>query len=410
MSIFNSLGSNYDLNDALLSFKQLVWPNRRQKNKLRRILADQFQGKVKLLFNGRDALEYALAAYGIADDDQVLTQALTCSSLEEAIKRTGAEPVYFDLAPNSLHVTLQQIKIAYQQAPQAKAIIVQHGLGYADDIEAISRFCQDHDLLLIEDLAQSVGARDSHNRPVGTLADVVILSFGRDKILDAVAGGAVVFKTRPQQYPPIPNWFALKQDLAHKRLVAKLCLYPLTTFIIRHTYCFGLGKLMQVVAKKLTLLETSIKSPHQHYRSMPAYFAPMAIKRCQQLDRQLAHRAKIAHYYFNRLQKIDELQIPISRRAITLGTNLRFPLLVKSKQLSALLETFKEHGIFIFDRWYRQPVDSGRVEFSSVYQSGTCPRAEQLAKQLLNLPTHQDINLVKANKIADIIINWSQKY
>ena len=403
MAIFNSLGSNYTLADVVLCLKQLVWPNRQLKIKLSRVLDKHFNGQSVLLYNGRDAIEYCVEAYGLESGDEVLTQAWSCSSIEEAIVRVGARAVYFDLAPQTVKVKLAQIQQAYQRSHQAKAIILQGTLGYGDDVIEIAKFCQEKELLLILDLAQAVGAQTQDNHPLEALADAVILSFGRDKILDGLGGGAVIFKTKPKKLPPMPDWFELSHDLSNKKQVSKLLFYPALTWLIRNSYDLGIGKILHLLAKEMQLIWTPVKSPHHHYQSMPAYFAPLVLKQLKNLDQQLAHRAKIADFYRQALLDCPQVKVLVNQAEIKLGTNLRFPVQVKDLMVTLLLDYLASHKIYLQDRWYRQPVDSGIIQFKSSYQSGLCPEAEKLAQTAINLPTHRGIFQPKAQKIINLL-------
>jgi dTDP-4-amino-4,6-dideoxygalactose transaminase len=417
MPIFNSLGSNYDCQDIYLSLKQLVWPDRRLKFELQQKLEEKFDGRARLLFNGRDAIEYVLKAYEIGPGDQVLTQAFSCSSVEEAILRVGAEPLYFDLSPGQVRVQLEQVKTAYQQASNPKLVILQHTLGYADAEHEISRFCQEKDLLLVADLAQAVGAVNLQRQPLGLEADAIILSFGRDKLLDGIAGGAAIFKNEPSVYPSIPDWFELPHDLSNKKQVVKLLCYPLLTKLVRLSYALGVGKLrlgkfLHKLLKKTNLIWTAMRSPHQHFQSFPAYFAPLVLRRLESLDVQLEHRRKVAHFYFNRLNNIqNSLHLPVTRQMISYGSNLRFPVEVNSAQAKkSLINYLKRNQVYVADSWYRQVVDSGSVQFETAYQPGSCPNAEKMAKTIVNLPTHRLVHLSQAEKICQLIRKWIQNY
>ena len=403
MAIFNSLGSNYTLADAVLCLKQLAWPNRQLKIELSQALDKHFNGQSVLLYNGRDAIEYCLEAYGLKSGDEVLTQAWSCSSIEEAIVRVGAKAVYFDLRPQTVKVELAQVQQTYQRSHQAKAVILQGTLGYGDDVVKIARFCQEKELLLILDLAQTVGAKTKDNHQLEKLADAVILSFGRDKILDGLGGGAVIFKTKPKKLPPVSDWFEISHDLSNKKQVSQLLFYPALTWLIRQTYDFGIGRILHLLAKKMHLIWTPIKSPHCHYQSMPAYFAPLVLKQLKNLDQQLAHREKIAEFYRQALLDYPQVKVLVSEAEIKLGTNLRFPIQVKDSIVTPLLNYLTSHKIYLQDRWYRQPVDSGTIQFKSSYQLGLCPEAEQLAQTVINLPTHRGISQLKAQKIINAL-------
>ncbi len=407
MAIFNSLGSNYSWQDAIICTRELIFPDQSAKKKLKKLLATKFQGKAVLLFNGRDAIEYCLQSYGIGSGDSVLTQAFSCSSLEESINRVGARAVYFDLAQNSLYSTINQVEKTYQNAKNPKAIILQHTLGYSDEVQKIAQFCKHNRVILIEDLAQAVGAVDNQNKQLGKYADAVILSFGKDKILDGVSGGAVIFKDSLKVKPKLlelENWFVLKNDWSNKIKVVKLLFYPTITLLIRASYDFYIGKIFHWLLKKAKILETQIKSPHHHYQSFPAYFAPLVLKRLNTLDKQLVHRTSIALIYWQELHSQKRITLPITKKKIKQGTNLRFPVILNTpKEVKQLLKLLGKNKIYLYDRWYKKAVDSGTFDFNSSYQTGSCPNAEHFSKLIINLPTHAQISKESAKKIANLV-------
>lgn len=406
MTIFNSLGSNYKLKEVLIASLSCFAPNQKTQHRtILKKLENYFQGQTVLLYNGRDAIEYCLTAYNISTNDQVLTQAFSCSSIEEAINRVGAKACYFDLAPGKIKTTFKQVKKTYDKAKQPKAVILQHTLGYQDETKKISQFCKKNNLLLIIDLAQAVGATDSDNQPLGLEADAIILSFGRDKVVDAITGGAVIFKAQPNQLPKLKK----SQSSKETKLSLKKSLYPLFTWLIRKTYGIGLGKALHWIFKKLNLIQTSIKSPHNTYQPFPLNLSNLLLNAWNQLDSQLEHRRQIAYFYLNQIKQNQKIIIPIEADDIKLGTNLRFPVLTTSdKQMRSLLNFLAKHQVYLFDRWYKKPVDSGSLKFNSNYQSDSCPQAEKFAQTIINLPTHQNITLADAEKIVKLINDWSE--
>ena len=76
--------------------------------------------------------------------------------------------------------------------------------------------------------------------------------------------------------------------------------------------------------------------------------------------------------------------------------------------MKSLLNFLAKHQIYLFDRWYKKPVDSGSLKFSSNYQSSSCPQAEKLTQTIINLPTHQNISLADAEKIVKLVNDWSE--
>ena len=193
-----SLGAHYD--GSFVWQSMMLWwqtllgiKHQESADELQQKLSNTFGGKVVLTYKGRDAIELALRGYGLTSNkDVVLTQAFTCFAIEEAIVRAGAKPVYVDLAKDQLNFNVKSLQAAGKKhGKNVKAVIVQHGLGHPAEIDKIREWCNRQGVLVIEDLAQSFGAAGA-GKPLGSFGDAVILSFGRDKVIDAVTGGAVV--------------------------------------------------------------------------------------------------------------------------------------------------------------------------------------------------------------------------
>src|SRR5690606_31002986 len=91
-------------------------------------------------------------------------------------------------------LNIETLEKALKQNPKAKALIVQHTLGYPADIEAIASWCKKNKLVLIEDLAHSAFGQLEDGRLLGSFGDAIAFSFGRDKVIDSISGGAVCFK------------------------------------------------------------------------------------------------------------------------------------------------------------------------------------------------------------------------
>lgn len=396
-SIFNSLGSNYNQELVLLSLRQLLWPKKHQSQVLKQKLDDLFAADAHLFYKGRDAIQFALSSYGIGQGDQVLTQAFTCFAIEQAIVRTQATPVFVDI-DDSLNLTVESLEKAFKTAKSAKAVLVQNTLGSPAQIVKIKKWCDQHKLLLIEDLAQSFGATDQEGKLLGTYADVVILSFGRDKIIDSVSGGACLFKNvQPVKVKPDyqkVTSFQIMKDL----------LYPSLTMLIRKTDQFILGKIIFQLARKLKLLTSPVLSPTTQIADFPDQLAPLTLLMIRDLDLQLKHRQVIAQIYQQKLAVSDQQ----SEFVTSHGTNQRFFFSIKKSQ--ELISYLEQNHIYISDRWYRQPVDSGKIHAASSYQLGSCPVAQKLCETVMNLPTHLNVSADDAHKISQYINKWLKTY
>lgn len=188
MSIFNSLGSNYDLNFV---FKTLLLKNNQKyKTELEEYLSEKFKGEVILTYKGRDAIEIALKLLNLPEGSFVAINGFTCFAVYEAIKKAEHKALYLDIDKGDLNFSADTLK----RAANVKAVIIQNTLGYPCDIEKIAQVCKENDIILIEDLAHCVGTRYESGVEAGTVGDFVALSFSQDKMIDAVSGGALIKK------------------------------------------------------------------------------------------------------------------------------------------------------------------------------------------------------------------------
>lgn len=388
MAIFNSLGSNYSLSFALRSLSYLFFPPNcdLSASQLSQRLNHYLPGNYLFLYKGRHALTQAIKSLGLTSQDTVLTQALTCHAVESGIVNSGAEIGFIDIQPGKLVPSIAQIQQGIKKYPRSKAIIIQHTLGYPAEIDKISYFCHHHHLFLIEDLAHAFSGQDKHRRYLGSTADAVILSFGKDKILDVVSGGALIVKHQLQIH---------QRTLETKQLTLDL-LYPILTQIIRLTY-FPFGKMLHRLLRSSSLFKSPVLDDHSVEISLPAAYLRLLCLVFDQLDSDISHRRQIATIYSRQLSKSS----PIDSDIIDRSTCLRYPVLVDKPQRVIFL--LAHNQIFIPDTWYRAPVDSGSLKLPTLYPKGSCSQAEYVSSHLINLPTHRQITPRIAHNISTLI-------
>ena len=274
-----------------------------------------------------------------------------------------------------------------QKNPESRAVLIQHTLGFPADIENIKSWCDEHELVLIEDLAQSYGGKSLKGNELGSFGDVVILSFGRDKILDGITGGCCIIRKKfEHEAQTLPNISAKNRVL--------LLFYPMLTFLIRTFFQIGIGKALHVIGKITGIVTNPIQNTAAPLSSLDPCFATLVLLQQKNLHKQLEHRKMIANIYLEELQEFT----PISAEQVKNASNLRFPLIAPNP--ATIISSLKKEHIFISDRWYRSAVDCGSLGCNSVYMKGSCPKAEHLAHTVLNLPTHQYIQIKDAKIIA----------
>lgn len=141
------------------------------------------------LDNGTSALELALRAYGIGDEDEVITSAHTFIATASAIAFTGARPVLVDIDSNTYNLNPDQIEAAITS--NTKAIIPVHLYGQPADMDKVMDIASNHNLIVIEDACQAHGARYK-NRRVGSIGDAAAFSFYPSKNLGAYGDGGIL--------------------------------------------------------------------------------------------------------------------------------------------------------------------------------------------------------------------------
>ncbi|TKX61658.1 DegT/DnrJ/EryC1/StrS family aminotransferase [Halorubrum sp. ASP1] len=140
--------------------------------------------------SGSVALELALEVSDLEEGDAVVLSPFNCAAMLYSIVRQNMQPVFCDiqlegysLSPDALSETVQETA--------ADGLLLTHLYGQPCDLDEISRIAEEHDLTVINDFAQAVGATYD-GRDIGTYGDIGVCSFGATKILTTAEGGAVV--------------------------------------------------------------------------------------------------------------------------------------------------------------------------------------------------------------------------
>ena len=143
--------------------------------------------------SGTDALVLALRACGVQSGDEVLIPPFTFVATGSAISALGAKPVFADIRPDTYN--LDPSDLARRVTSRTRAIIAVHLYGLSCDMDPILSFARTHNLRVIEDNAQSIGAMYKGRR-TGSMGDVACLSFYPTKNLGAYGdAGMIVTKS-----------------------------------------------------------------------------------------------------------------------------------------------------------------------------------------------------------------------
>lgn len=395
LPIHHTFGPHATLQFALRSwcllFQPWRWRNGNDREKLRSALQQSFGGDVFLFSSGREALAALFRAINLRSGEEVIIQAYTCVVVPNAVHAAGGLPIYGDVDGDTLNLDIDNVE--RRITPRTRAVIAQHTFGIPADLPRLRKLCSDRGILLIEDCAHVLP--DDPSSPLARTGDFAILSFGRDKAISGVSGGAVISRKSDAST-------ALKHAEDHvgqlpRSVLVRYLLYPLIYRKARALYLIGLGRLYLALCKKLRLL-IPIVTPEEkqgnmilRLRKLPNACAALALYSLQQLPKTNAHRRELTRFYLEECRKHGWNIIP----GITSDLPLqKFPLFFKNAD--KIRGCLKRENIFLDDGWAGcnicpRGTDTDALGYT---QEGDC-----LGVQILSLPTHLTMSEKQAKRL-----------
>lgn len=308
--------------------------------------------------NGTDALMISLRALGIQPGDEVIVPTFTFIASAEVITLLGAVPVFADIDPDTFNIDTRQVESLI--TPRTRAIMPVHLFGLCADMEKIMHLAQKHNLYVIEDVAQALGATCNYNGKAckaGTIGHIAATSFFPSKNLGCFGDGGAIF-TRDA-------------TLAYKaRLIAN------------HGAEKKYYHLMPGVNSRLDALQAAIlrvKLPH--------------------LDEYISKRQAAAIQYHKLLAEVKSIQLPVSTPSHTFN---QYTLIVKNGQRNTLQQYLQKKKIPTAI-YYPVPLHLQPAFSYLKYSEGSFPIAERLSHQVISLPMHTELDEEQIGYIAKSI-------
>lgn len=130
---------------------------------------------------------------------KIIVPAIACAHVLFAVLYAECTPVFVDICPENGLIDPEMVRVALELDPAIGAVIVVHTYGNIAELHSIASYAKASGALVIEDAAQAQGGVYADGRPLGSLGDLSLISFGHTKILDS-GGGGVFMTDRRDMY------------------------------------------------------------------------------------------------------------------------------------------------------------------------------------------------------------------
>jgi len=415
--IFIALSPNTEKDDAFLALRLLFSPWKWKRDKAVSQLENEFKHylgiKHTLAFNsGRTALMAILNALELEPKSEVLIQAFTCNALVNPIKWAGLKPAYVDIDKKTLNMNVHDLE--QKITSKSRVVIAQHTFGNPADIDRIKEICKKYNLILLEDCAHALGA-EYQGQKVGTFGRAGFFSLGRNKMLSSVYGGVAVTsdddlaqkirKFQKDISTPSNTWIV--RQLFHP-ILCQLLIKPLFSFSKIGAGLLFLFQKIGLISKAVDEKEKNGVVPAYFPGKMPSVLAELGIKQMQKLERFIEHGKELARIYKAGLSGLGVI-FPSEKAG---RIYMRYSILAHGLDANKIRKRASAQKIFLDDGWHTTPiVPPGTILKNMEYEFGMCACAEEVAQEILNLPTNINTTKKDAERIIEFLkseINGNQ--
>lgn len=328
--------------------------------------------------NGTDALQIAMMGLGLEPGDEVITADFTFAATVEVIALLGLTPVLVDVEPDTFNISVEAVENAI--TPKTKAIVPVHLFGQCANMEALLKLAEKHNLYLIEDNAQAIGANytfsNGQKQKAGTIGHVGATSFFPSKNLGCYGDGGAIFTN--------------DDKLAHT-----------LRGIVNHGMYERYHHDVVGVNSRLDSIQAAVlraKLPH--------------------LDRYNQARRQSAQAYNQALGNLSDLITPVTVSKNCQQTHgvcaqcdchvfHQYTLRILNGKRDALAKHLQEKGI-PFGIYYPIPLHKQKAYTDERYDENHFTVTNQLVNEVLSLPMHSELDTEQIQYITQTIIDFLQ--
>lgn len=337
-------------------------------------------GQLHFLNTGRAALTVIGRALsrkcGSSQRTEVVVPGYTCYSVAASLLRAGLKLRICDIDPETLDY--DPSALAELSTESACAIITANLYGMPDNLSRLTEFARDRSLMLIDDAAQSLGAR-SDDLPAGGAGDVGLFSFDKGKVVTSMQGGCIAVRNpdlaklvaEEISRTPKPRPARTLIDIA-KFLAYATLLPPGRYWITEHLPFLGLG---------ITRYESGF--PITRYSPRLAALVTPLLENLEQLQKSRTANASAIRAVLTNTEFV-----PVSPQPHSVPAWIRFPVLAPSETVrDDAVAALRASGIGASRSYPLCLRDVPEIQEATISSSDT-PLARSVARRLFTLPTH----------------------
>jgi len=345
------------------------WTTGPEIEQLENNIATYIGKKYALSFNsGTSALHSCLLAHGITKGE-VIVPSFTFISTASSVLLAGAKPIFAEIENDSYGLDSESVKEKISK--KTKAIIpIHYGGAPCKEIKILKEIANDHDLILIEDAAESLGSKIK-NKQVGSFGHSSMFSFCQNKIITAGEGGIIVTDSKDV-------YQKLKLIRSHGRLEDKEDYFSTT--------------------KKLDYIQVGY-----NYR-MSSITAALANSQFKKINKIIEMRCEKAKYYDKHFSKLGDIKLPPDSKDFYNVYQMYTIQLRDNKTRNKLQKNLEKAGVM--SKIYFDPVHLSaffRKNFNC--KEGDLPITEDISKKVLTIPLYPSLSHTEMDYIVDNIKN-----
>lgn len=314
--------------------------------------------------NGTDALQIAMMALDLKPGDEVITASFTFVATAEVIALLQLKPVVVDVLPGTFNID----PVALEKAitPKTKAIVPVHLFGQCADMEVILDIAKKHNLYVIEDTAQAIGAEytfsDGRKAMAGTMGHIGATSFFPSKNLGCYGDGGAIFSNDDE-----------------------------------------LAKKMRVIANHGSTVRYYHDAIGVNSRLDAIQAAVLRIK-LKELNNYNFARNTAASFYDNAFANVAQLKTP-ERNNNSTHVFHQYTLVTDGIDRFKLQEFLQSKGIPAMV-YYPVPLHMQKAYQDDRYKEGDFPVTEDLCKRVISLPMHTELSEEQLNFITSAVLEF----